>query len=99
MEKDTVLLSLKKYMGLVNFKKQIIAENSYCIYEYYSYGRNEINTFYTKDETIRKFSNHIKELYKKIDTLKKELYPDKKKTTIQDLKKMSVWQFLKWKNK
>ena len=93
MEKNTVLLSVEDYNELRDFQKKT-SEGYIEVY-----GNCGLRTYYTtKDEAIKEIAAHNKDL-------KDELYelqnpPPKVEPSIIKLrrvKKMSIWQFIKWK--
>ena len=61
----------------------------------------QINTYqaklYTKDTTIKMLTDANKTLQDEINKLLKQLYPEDKELTLEDIKKMSYWGFRKWK--
>ncbi|WP_159522919.1 hypothetical protein [Sunxiuqinia indica] len=101
MDKNTVLLSVEDYNALRDFKKEITDGNVLVEYYSFGFGVSSRTRYYTNDEVA-------KELHKKNDNLKNKIKdlenrikdlenPKPKETTIDEIKKMSVWQFLKWK--
>lgn len=86
MEKDTVLLSVEQYNELRDFKKKIEEGFTFTISTIGYYNMQ----FITIDETIGRIVEVNKGLQSQIEHLRKEL-------PIHEIKKMSVWQFLKWK--
>lgn len=101
MEKDTVLLAVDKYNELRDFKKEIEKGNTA-----YGYSGYSTKTFVTSDEAVKsvlklnedlnKQLEYYKEHTRKLqDELKGENKP--KEISIEEIKKMSTWQFRKWK--
>lgn len=92
MEKDTVLLDVEKYNELRDFKKKI--EEGYTLtiaYSSYYTDRWYITTAKAVEEVV----NANKELQKQIEDLKSG--NTKKDLPISEIKKMSIWKFLKWR--
>jgi len=52
--------------------------------------------FYTKDEAIKKIADSHNKLIERIEELKN---PKEKEITLNDIKNMSLLQFLKWRRK
>jgi len=94
METNTVILDLKEYLKMRDFKKKI-KEGKVAIIKnggWFDYG-NE-SGYYTDSEVVADFEADIKDLKKKIIELR---HPDKKGLSIDELKSMNWWQFRKWK--
>ena len=110
MEKDTVILSLVDYNKLREFKEKV--EQDYVVEKVYWYGQDSYK-YFTKDSAIKTiiedFNNkkkHFDELVVKLKESEDALYelkklvpnkPIKKDPTLEDIKKMSYWEFRKWK--
>ena len=101
MDKNTVLLSVEDYNELRDFKKKITDGNVLTEYCSFGIGGSSRTSYYTNDEVAKelhtkneRLKKDIRDLEKKIEDLEK---PKPKETTIDEIKKMSVWQFLKWK--
>lgn len=98
MERDTVTLLLEEYNNLRDFKQAMecgkTVMDSYITSTYHGY------RFYKPDEVCKDIIKRNKELenenYELKEKLKKLLIPKEK--TIDDLEKMSVREFRKWKN-
>jgi len=114
MEKNTVVLTVKEYNELRDFKKNI--ENgkiltSISIKGYFLTGFKTctVTDFYTESKAIENLVAENKYLNKDIDSLKtrmsnmkifdKEKYNNTHDKVIENLKKMNFWEFRKWKNK
>jgi hypothetical protein len=106
MKKNTVILDVEKYNELRDFKKAI--EDGFIIKTYDGFSYMKMNM--TESEALVEMSKRIDELNKinndlwsKIATLNLEIKelknPVKKELTVDDIKKMSYWEFKKWKNK
>lgn len=92
MEKDTVLLAVEKYNELRDFKQKI--EEGYTLIiasDNYYYDRR----FITTDKAIEEVVSANKELQKQIEDLRNG--NSKKELPISEIKRMSIWQFLKWR--
>ena len=91
MEKDTVLLAVEKYNELRDFKQKI--EEGYTLTissSNFYYDRR----FITTDKAIEEVVNANKELQKQIEDLRSG---NKKELSISEIKRMSIWKFLKWR--
>ena len=89
MTENTVLLSLARYNELRDFYNGI-KEGKFMVVDSYCN-----NIYYLEEkEVIQSLKNDLRKLQKEYYALKR---PDEK--TIDDVKKMSLWQFLKWRNK
>ena len=93
METNTVLLSLEDYNELRGFKEKI---SKGYIKDYSNFSRTY---FTTKDKAIKKITDLNKELHKEISRLEFELGNKEiaKDICITDIRKMSIWQFNKWR--
>lgn len=89
MTEDTVLLSLKKYDELSIFYNGINEGKYVCVSNYFG----SIHYLEEKD-VIRVVKDRAEKLEKELDAYKK---PNEK--TLDDVKGMSLWQFLKWRKK
>jgi hypothetical protein len=102
MEKDTVLLDVEKYNALRDFKEYIEKGNTLEVnnLRYNSYRR-----FITTDEAVKIIVKDreliVSELEKENEDLKLQIRnlenPAPKEMSINDLKKMSYWEFRKWR--
>jgi len=106
MEKDTVLLAVEKYNELRDFKKEIEKswrESKFAVIEERGGGLLTIGytrKYYTENEAVLDFENRNKELKAKnteLEAKNTELEAKIEKSGINDLKKMSYWQFRKWR--
>jgi hypothetical protein len=108
MQKDTVLLGVEKYNELRDFKKEVEEsrkESKFAVIEerwgssIFSGGYTR--KYYTENEAVAEFEKRNKEL----ETENKELKTKIEKSgikepveiSINDLKKMSYWEFRKWR--
>ena len=95
MEKNTVLLSLKDYNEFRDFKRN--SEDNYIP----TFGMYGSYHYLTKDKVIKEIAEHNKglqdEIYKLKDKIVKLKHPEMFKPTINNIKSMSIWQFIKWK--
>jgi len=92
METNTVILSVEEYNKLRDFKINIEKGNTYSILRnMYSVYDN----FITTDEAVKEVLKINKELaenqIQNVDTINGK--------NILDVSKMSIWEFIKWKNK
>ena len=99
MEKNTVLLDLKTYNRLRDFHTEVTKGKipSYVLMDTARWCQH----FYTKDEAIKNLMNDNEAMETKIDSLQTEIaklkYPERVKPDLKDVKKMSIWQFIKWR--
>ena len=104
MEKNTVLLDLNEYNNLRDLKtaidedKNIVVET---VYGYGSYGSYITNIKYiTTNETIFLLRKEKEIMLKTEEELNGTIADLKIQTnSIEDIKKMSWWEFRKWKKK
>ena len=88
---NTVSLDLETYNKLRDFRDGITKNGAITVF----YGWNSWEQqLYTKDEAIISLAKANEELKAKIEELK---HTDKKQPTIEEIRKMSWWQFRKWK--
>lgn len=90
MEKNTVLLSLEQYNELRDFKKEIEKGNVLKIY--YSYSGYDHNDFINIGDALKEISEVNNGLLKEKMALEQKL-----ENKNDEIKKMSYWQFRKWK--
>jgi len=112
MEANTVILALSEYNALRDFKTELEKGNTYRTLDYqqiYSGQYLQGVSFVSTDEAVKEItsknevlSKQIQDLEVKIQTLNysaagspKIIY--KTELTIKDVKKMSIWEFLKWR--
>ena len=89
--KNTVNLSIENYNEMRDFNKAIKEGGGVGIF----FGWDGYkNNFFTKDEAVKKIAEANVKLQIKIDELKN---PEVKKPSFEELRKMSWWQFRKWK--
>jgi hypothetical protein len=94
MKKNTINLSIKQYNKLRDFKNAI--QNNKSVSFYYNWDGGVETIFYTKDEAVKEVSEANKKLKLKINEL---INSKKNQITFEELKKMSLWQFINWKRK
>jgi len=103
MEANTVILNLGDYNSLRDFRDEMEKGHTYYVIEYTGYcGYTNIYRFVSTDEAVRIISEFNEKLQKRISDLQIEIYDlknPKKEITIEQIKKMSLWQFLKWRRK
>ena len=101
MEKDTVVLNIRDYNELRDFKQYI--EKNYTL-KVSSFHYSRIDTYITKDEAVKevvdklneatvKFKEVEAQLIDKIRELQKNSCKVEKEITIDDIKNMSYWEF------
>jgi len=89
MTENTVLLNVEEYNRLRDFWNGL-EEGKFVSIDYY---HNRV--YYMKEtEVLEKLKDRIAEQKKELNSYKK---PNEK--TVEDVKKMSLWQFVKWRNK
>lgn len=106
METDTVLLAVEKYNELRDFKKEVEEsrkESKFAVIEerwgnfYGGYTRK----YYTENEAVADFEKRNKDLETENKELKAKIEKSRIKEpveiSINDLKKMSYWEFRKWR--
>lgn len=84
MAKDTVTLSIEEYNRLRDFEREVKSGKVLSI----AMGFSTFINYYTENSIIECLINDNNELRKD------RLYNGK---TIYDVKKMSIWEFLKWR--
>lgn len=113
MEANTVLLSLDRYhqLQVAEKKNNKPKNNSIYVKNYYSWGcytdntQTSSETLFTDDDTVAELGNELKAVLENVDKLQNEvncykmLYPEEQPISIDTIKRMSVFQFLKWKRK
>ncbi len=105
MEANTVVLDLGEYNSLRDFRDEMEKGHTFYVLEYTGYcGYTNTYRFVSTDEAVKVISQFNEKLQKRISDLEIEIYdlknPEKKEViTIEQVKKMSLWQFLMWKRK
>lgn len=85
---NIVILSLEEYNRLMDFEKEIKSGKAFTLESgFYS----SSSQFYTQEQIIEKIVDEGNELRRRFDELLRN------KQSISHIKKMSIWQFLKWK--
>lgn len=107
MEKDTVLLSVEKYNELRDFQKEVEEswkESKFAVIEERwggFIGGGYTRRYYTENEAVLDFEKRNKELETKNKELETKIekygVKEPKEISINDLKKMSYWEFRKWR--
>lgn len=105
METNTVILSLFEYNALRDFRENLENGKTYIINGYQNTnswcGYTPTSTYVTSDVAVEQIAAKNDELFSEVGRLKAEIYelkhPTKKETNIEDIKKMSVIKFIKWK--
>ena len=107
MEKDTVLLAVEKYNELRDFKKEVEEsrkESKFAVIEERCggmFGGGYTRKYYTENEAVLDFETRNKELEAKNKELEVKIekfgVKESKEISINDIKKMSYWEFRKWR--
>ncbi len=92
MEKGTVLLDVEKYNELRDFKQKI--EEGKTLIIYYGWSTNSVG-FITTEKAIEEIAEANNSLKKENDDLRNA--SKLKGVSINDIKKMSYWEFRKWR--
>ena len=96
-----VTISLNEYWDLKEFEKEIKANKTFRLFHHGYAGEIYYHDYITTDETIKDIINANKGLSDVVGKLNTEIYnlknPEKKEVTIKDVKKFTIWQFLKWR--
>ena len=95
MEKDTVLLDVLTYNELRDFKKEIIANNTMVISGSGWTGFPTEKRFISESETVKEIAQENAKLKEQIEELKKP--KEQKEPSVYELKRMSYWEFRKWR--
>lgn len=101
MEKNTVLLDVKTYNVLRDFKQKI--EEDYTIKINRGWNSDE-QTYITTSQTVKEIAEINKQIGKQLEE-QIENYPNNYakisslKKTIENIQQMSLFQFLRWKRK
>ena len=91
MKKNTVLLAVKKYNELRDFKQKIEESKTLVIVSGYNFLEKE---FISTEEAVEKIAEANKILQKENKDLRSD---NLRGITINDIKKMSYWEFRKWR--
>lgn len=107
MEKDTVLLAVEEYNELRDFKKEVEEsrkESKFAVIEERwggFIGGGYSRKYYTENEAVLDFETRNKELEAKNKELEAKIekagIKEPVEISINDLKKMSYWEFRKWR--
>jgi len=89
MEKDTVLLDVEKYNELRDFKQKIEEGKTLVIISGWNFYRKD---FITTEKALEEIAAENKLLQKENEELRKS-----KEIKLNDIKKMSYWEFRKWR--
>jgi ribosomal protein L9 len=102
MDKNTVVLDLEEYNKLRDFKEGIEKGNSFTVYWGSGYAGYKYKVV-TTDEVVKQIMEANNNINKEKNNLIQQLYncqhPESKVFTVEDIKKMSIWKFLKWRKK
>lgn len=91
MEKDTVLLAVEEYNELRDFKRKIEEGYTLVIVPKHYYSER---TFITTDKAVKEVVDANRELQQQIKDL---ISSNEKELPISEIKRMSIWQFIKWR--
>jgi len=106
MEANTVILSLPEYNALRDFKENIEKGNTfrtidYSTSPYMSQAYIAIPKFVTTDEAVKEIANQNSNLSKELAKVSDENYklrhPETREVTLNDVKRMSIWEFRRWR--
>jgi hypothetical protein len=89
MQKDTVLLGVEEYNSLRDFKQKIEEGKTMVINSEWSYGYKH---FITTEKAVIEIAESNKILQKENEKLR-----NLKDTILNDIKKMSYWEWRKWR--
>lgn len=92
MEKNTVLLDVEKYNELRDFKQKIEEGKTIVIVSGWNYYNRE---FITTEKAVEQIAEANKLLQKENEDLRNANKP--KELALNDIKKMSYWEFRKWR--
>jgi hypothetical protein len=103
MQANTVTLTLSDYHALRIFKEEMEKNN---VARLYGGGWGNSYIFISKEQAVKEAEETNEILRKELEHQKQENYklqnppkPEKKELTITEIKRMTVWEFLKWKRK
>jgi len=103
MEANTVTLTLSDYHRLKEFKEEMEKNNVARLY-----GGSWANSYQyiSMEQAFKEVEQTNETLKKENENLRRENHklmyppqPQEKEITLSDVKKMSIWEFLKWKRK
>ncbi len=107
MEKNTLLIDIEVYNQLRDFKREMELGNTLMVYPHSIQSNYEqyhpiISRYITRDEAVKevvdennKLNDEIEKLKSQIEKLKSQNKP--KEISLSDVKKMSLWEFRKWR--
>ena len=95
MKDNTTNLSNEEYYQLRNFKEKVIS--GYGVNIWSGFGSGKHYFFYKPDEMAKKLLKENGNLRDQLLTLEEKDEPKEKSVT--EIKKMSIWQFIKWRKK
>lgn len=102
MEANTVILNLGEYNALRDFREEMEKEYTYYIQEYIYCGYTKTYHFVSTDDAVKLISEINDKLMVEIKKLEDEIVDlknPKKDITIDQVKQMSIVEFIKWKRK
>ena len=92
MKVNTVCISIEEYNELIHFKRTISENNSFIIR---SHDPFHITKYISNDEAVSVIATMNNRLQCRIEELEQMKEP--KYVSKFDLKRMSIWQFIKWR--
>jgi hypothetical protein len=92
MQKDTVLLDIEKYNELRDFKQKIEEGKTIIIVSGWDHYTKK---FITTEKAVEEIAEANKLLQKENEYLRKA--EETNKVTLNEIKKMSYWEFRKWR--
>lgn len=99
--KDTVILSLKDYNDLRDFRDKVMKGQMYVVKtEYNFWNEHQLYFFPETDDALTKLGKTVETLEDKNDDLRKKLKESKESELLISkslLINMNWWQFRKWK--
>jgi hypothetical protein len=106
MEANTVILALPEYNALRDFKENIEKGNTYRTIDYSTHPHMSqayiaIPRFVTTDEAVKEIAKQNANLSAELAKVSAENYalknPETVEVTLNDVKRMSIWEFRRWK--
>ena len=99
MDKNTIVLDLEEYNKLRDFKEAIEKGNSFFVYSGNYNGYKVVTTDEAVKQLIKINNDNNEQKNKLVQQLYNCQHPESKVFTIEDVKTMSIWKFLKWRKK
>ncbi len=89
MDKNTVVIDIKKYDEFKEFEK-IVKNAKFICYDMFSFEYKGLS----ESELVDRLSSRVESLKREITRLK---YPKEKTTTVEDIKQMGLFSLIKWR--